>query len=60
MKEKKKKKKKKTNAESLAESYRQIRKDWNGINPVTRVVESKKNKPVKHRKRAMEEASDAT
>ena len=39
-----------------------IRRDWNGINPVTRVVESKKkkNKKEKHRKRAMEEATDGT
>ena len=32
------------------------RGSWNGINPVTRVVESKKNKKVKHKKREMEKA----
>lgn len=35
-----------------------IRRDWNGINPVSRVVESKKNKPTKHKKREMEKASE--
>jgi hypothetical protein len=50
----KKKKKDPSNLE-LAQS---IRRDWNGINPVTRVVESKKNKPIKHKKREMERASD--
>ena len=35
-----------------------IRRDWNGINPVTRVVESKKNKPAKHKKREMEKESE--
>ena len=45
---KKKKKKKKTNAEALAESYRQIRKDWNGINPVTKVIPDKRRKKPTH------------
>ena len=53
----KKSKKKLPTTNELAQT---IRRDWNGINPVTRVVESKKNKPVKHKKRAMEEASDGT
>lgn len=35
-----------------------IRRDWNGINPVSRIVESKKNKPVKHKKKEMEKASE--
>ena len=35
-----------------------VRLDWNGINPVTRVVESKKNKPIKHKKREMEKESE--
>lgn len=35
-----------------------IRRDWNGINPVSRVVESKKNKPIKHKKKEMEKASE--
>ena len=45
---------------TINELMKERRGDWNGINPVTRVVESKKNKPVKHKKRAMEEASDGT
>ena len=36
-----KKKKKDTSNLALMTS---IRRDWNGINPVTRIVESKKNK----------------
>lgn len=40
------------------ELAQKIRRDWNGINPVSRVVESKKNKPVKHKKREMEKASE--
>jgi hypothetical protein len=35
-----------------------IRRNWNGINPVTRVVESKKNKPIKYKKREMEKESE--
>lgn len=35
-----------------------IRRDWNGINPVSRVVENKKNKPIKHKKKEMEKASE--
>ena len=31
-----------------------IRRDWNGINPVTRVVESKKYKKPKHKKKGEE------
>lgn len=40
------------------ELARTVRRDWNGINPVTRVVESKKNKPIKHKKREMEKESE--
>lgn len=47
---KKKNKKMPTNIE-LAQT---IRRGWNGINPVTRVQESKKNKPIKHKKKEME------
>lgn len=50
-----KKKKKLSTANELAKT---IRRDWNGINPVTRVVESKKNKPIKHKKREMEKESE--
>ena len=51
---KKKKKKEPTNLELIQSQ----RGSWNGINPVTRVVESKKNKPITHKKREMERASD--
>ena len=51
----KRKKNKSTNINDLA---RAIRRDWNGINPVTRIVESKKNKPIKHKKREMERANE--
>ena len=50
-----KKKKKIPTTNELAQT---VRRDWNGINPVTRVVESKKNKPVKHKKRELERDSD--
>lgn len=41
------------------ELNKSIRKSWNGINPVTRVVESKKRKPIKHKKREMEDARNS-
>ena len=50
-----KKKKKISTTNELAQT---VRRDWNGINPVTRVVESKKNKPIKHKKRELERDSD--
>ena len=50
-----KKNKKMSTTNELAQT---IRRDWNGINPVTRVVESKKNKPIKHKKREMEKESE--
>ena len=37
-----------------------IRGSWNGINPVTRIVESKKHKPIKHKKKNMEDAKNDT
>jgi hypothetical protein len=43
---------------SNLELIQKQRGSWNGINPVTRVVESKKNKPTKHKKREMEKASE--
>jgi hypothetical protein len=42
MKERKKMKKKKVNLDEL---HKQIRGTWNGVCPVTKVVESKKNSP---------------
>lgn len=50
-----KKKKTEMTTNELAQT---IRRDWNGISPVTRVVESKKNKPIKHKKREMERESE--
>ena len=52
------KKKKKNNLPTTNELARTVRRDWNGVNPVTRVVESKKNKPIKHKKREMEKESE--
>lgn len=49
---------KKKKIPSNLELIKSQRGSWNGINPVTRVVESKKNKPVKHKKREMEAAHD--
>ena len=46
--------KKKKKMPSNLDLIRGQRGDWNGINPVTRVVESKKNKPIKHKKREIE------
>ena len=57
---KKKKKKGSDNLPSSVELAQSIRRDWNGINPVSRIVESKKNKPVKHKKRELEKETDAT
>ena len=57
------KKKKKRSLNSLPSSIElanSIRRDWNGVNPVSRMVESKKNKPIKHKKRELEKEADAT
>ena len=52
--------KKKKKIPSTNELANTIRKGWNGINPVTRIVESKKNKPIKHKKKEMEDAVSDT
>lgn len=52
--------KKKNKTPTDLELWNSVRRDWNGINPVSRVVESKKNKPVKHKKRELEKETDAT
>lgn len=54
---KKREKREKMTTNELAQT---IRRDWNGINPVTRITESKKNKPTKHKKREMENEFDGT
>ena len=56
----KKKKQKTTETSYIALATKGTRHGWNGINPVTRVVESKKNKPIKHKKKHMEDASSET
>ena len=43
------KKKKKNEEVTNADLFKSIRKNWNGINPVSRIVESKKKKPPKHK-----------
>lgn len=45
-------KNKKKNINDLAKT---VRGSWNGVNPVTRVVESKKNKPSKYKHKITEE-----
>ena len=52
-------KKKKKKIPSNLELIQSQRGDWNGVNPVTRIVESKKHKPVKHKKREMENEQNA-
>ena len=49
------KKKKKNKPKSMIDLYQSIRRDWNGVNPVTRIVESKKKKKPKHKKKEYEE-----
>ena len=48
------KKKKKKKAPTLVEQIQSIRKAWNGINPVSRIVESKKHKPPKYKNKEYE------
>ena len=35
-----------------------VRGNWNGVNPVTRIQESKKHKKTKHKKRELERARE--
>lgn len=44
------KKKSKIQPRSNYEVYRSIRKDWDVINPVTKVIPDKRNKKPKHKK----------
>ena len=50
------KKKRKHKPEAAVELVLTIRGNWNGVNPVTRIEESKKRKKPKHKKREMERA----
>ena len=52
------KKKNKGQTPTSIDLWNSIRKDWNGINPVSRIEESKKRKPIKHKKREMEKEYD--
>ena len=51
--------KKKKKIPSNLELIQSQRGDWNGINPITRIVKSKKHKPIKHKKREMENEQNA-
>ena len=57
MRERKRKmgKKKKNEIPSSLELMESIRGSWNGVNPVTRIVESKKKKKPKYKKKEYEE-----
>ena len=43
------KKKKKNKSKSMIGLYQSIRRDWNGVNPVTKVMENKKRKKPKYK-----------
>ena len=48
-------KKKKKKDPTIIDLYKSIRGSWNGVNPVTRIVESKKRKKPKYKKKEYEE-----
>ena len=48
------KKKKSNKLPTLVETIQSIRKDWNGIKPVTRVEENKKKKKPKYKHKEYE------
>lgn len=48
-------KKKNKKEKSMIDLYQSIRKDWNGVNPVSRIVESKKKKKPKYKHKQFEE-----
>lgn len=50
------KKKRKHKPQTAVELVLTIRGNWNGVNPVSRIEESKKHKKPKHKKREMEKA----
>jgi hypothetical protein len=47
--------KKKKKEKSTFDLYKSIRGSWNGVNPVTRIVESKKKKKPKYKHKQFEE-----
>lgn len=48
-------KKKSNKIPTSLELMNSIRGSWNGVNPVTRIVENKKRKKPKHKKKQFEE-----
>ena len=48
-------KKKKKKDPTMIDLTQSIRGSWNGVNPVTRIVESKKKKKPKHKHKQYEE-----
>ena len=48
-------KKKKNEEVSNTNLFKKIRKNWNGVNPVSRIVESKKHKKPKYPQKIDEE-----
>lgn len=50
-----KKKRNNKKQKSMLDLYQSIRRDWNGINPVTKIVESKKKKKSKYPHKEYEE-----
>ena len=51
-----KKKRKNKKPKSMLDLYQSVRRDWNGVNPMTRIVESKKNKKPKYKHKEFEES----
>lgn len=49
------KKKNSKKEKSMIDLYQSIRRDWNGVNPVTRIVESKKKKKPKYKHKEFEQ-----
>lgn len=49
------KKRKKNKSKSTIDLYQSIRRDWNGVSPVSRIVESKKKKKPKYPHKEYEE-----
>ena len=48
-------KKKKEKNKSALDLCRQVRGSWNGVNPITRIIESKKKKKPKYKHKQFEE-----
>lgn len=48
-------KKNKKKNKSVLDLCRQVRGSWNGVNPITRIIESKKKKKPKYKHKQFEE-----